>query len=420
MQPRLLTTALVMALTAAPAMAASQLTLLPPGPGDEVPVTLLARSTAPAPSRVGTLAAPPPMPVEHAPVSVNWPLPHNVAIQPRAQPFARPSHEYWRDVSASELQQGLNLPLTAPGAVIRLSPGSATLGAINPADVHLQLGTQTLDATHASLAVADATQLRAAGMAAPTSTVMLQLKPELGAGLATLRVPTARGRYVVHVYEPASPYAATARADHASLLQGQSLDVHVVLTDNGHALPLESVGGSLRAPDGHSTPLHYRRQADGSYAVTVNPQAIPATPGLWEVHSYTTSHDAKGGEIRRDTTTVFAAAVPDARFSGLANVHRASDAGIDIVLGVTARQASRYAASAVLYGRDASGKLVPAAYAQSAAWLSTGSGSLTLHYAPASLKGVGAPYELHDLRLDDQPALGQLERRAVALRFIAP
>lgn len=420
MQPRLLAGALAAALLAAPTFAASQLTLLPPRQGDEIPATLTARSAAPAPAAVGTLVAPPPMPVEHAPVSVNWPLPHDAAIQPRAEPYARPSREYWRDASASELQQGLVLPLTAPGAVIRLSPGSATLGTLNPADVHLQLGRQTLDAGHASLAVADTTQLRAAGMAAPAASLVLQLKPALGAGPATLRVPTARGRYVVHVYEPASPFVATARADRASLLQGQRLTVHVALDDSGHALPLSSVGGSLRAPDGRSTPLHYQRQNDGSYAVTITPQDIPATPGLWEVHSYTSSHDAAGGEIRRDTTTVFAAAVPDARYSGLASVRRAGDAGIDITLGVATRQASRYAASAVLYGRDASGKLVPAAYAQSAAWLSTGSGSLTLHYAPASLKSVDAPYELRDLRLDDQPALGQLERRAVALRFIAP
>ena len=64
--------------------------------------------------------------------------------------------------------------------------------------------------------------------------------------------------------------------------------------------------------------------------------------------------------------------------------------------------------------------MAPAAFAQSAAWLRPGDGTLTLHFDRASLQGIGAPYELHDLRLQDQPAVSLVERHALALRFDNP
>lgn len=417
MKPRILASALLAVCAATPALAATQ-ALLPPQSGDMVPTTLLARN---ATSRLtAASAAAPRMHVERMPLSVNWPLPHDDALQPQPQAFARSSREYWRDVSASELQQGLKLPLSAPGAIIRLSPGDRTVGKLDPAGVRLQLGRQSLTANSASSQVADAASLRAAGMDVPAASMVMQLKPELGTGVATLQVPAANGRYVVHVFEPQSPFTATARADRGDLLQGQSVHVRVALQDADREVPLSSVGGLLRAPDGSTTPLNFRRQADGSFTVDARPRSIPAAPGLWEVHSFTMGRDSAGNEIRRDTTTVFAAALPDARLSGLARTARSADRGIDIALGVTAQSASRYAVSAVLYGRGAGGQMVPTAFAQSAAWMQPGNGTLTLHYDASSLQGVGAPYELHDLRLQDQPAVGLLERRAVAMRFIAP
>jgi hypothetical protein len=417
MKPSILASAMFSLLGATAAHAAT-LTLLPPQSNDMVPTTLLARASG-AQISAGNLAAPR-VHVERAPISVSWPLAPDSSVQSVPQPFARSSREYWRDVSASELQKGLSLSLTAPGAIIRLSPGDGNVGKLDPSGVHVLIGRQSFNAVSASSQVADAATMHAAGMDVPAATVMMQLKPSLGAGVATLQVPAAAGRYVVHVLEPNSPFTVTATGDRDDMLLGHDVHVRVVLQDNGRDMPLTSVGGSLRAPDGSSTTLTFQRQADGSYVVDARPTHIPSTPGLWEVHSFTSGVDAAGQQIRRDTTTVFAASLPDARFSGIASTASTSDHGIDVKLGVTAQSASRYAASAVLYGRGSNGEMVPAAFAQSAAWLKAGSGQLTLHYDPTSLKGVGAPYELHDLRLQDQPAVSLLERRAVAMRFGQP
>lgn len=417
MKKGILASALLVIFAAAPAMAGTHV-LLPAQADDMVPVALQARSASTRLTAVS--AATTRTHVEHRPVSVSWPLAQDATLQAVPQPFSRSSREYWRDVSASELQQGLKLPLTAPGAIIRLSPGDRAVGKLDPAGVRLQLGRQSLSATAASSQIADAADLHAAGMDVPAASMVMRLKPELGTGIATLQVAAARGRYVVHVFEPQSPFTVTAKGDRDDLLLGQSVKVRVVLQDADRAMPLTSVGGQLRAPDGSITPLNFRRQADGSFTVDVRPRSIPTTPGLWEVHSFTQGTDSAGHEIRRDTTTVFAAARPDARLSGLARTAVATDRGIDISLGVNAVAASRYAVSAVLYGRGTDGRMVPAAYAQSANWMPAGNGQLTLHYDPHSLQGIGAPYELHDLRLQDQPAVGLLERRAVAMRFNQP
>lgn len=417
MKPSILASA-VFTLLGASAAHAATLTLLPQQSTDMVPTTLLARASV-VQTAASSIAAPR-VHVERAPISVSWPLPHDGNVQSVPQAFARSSREYWRDVSASELQQGLPLPLTAPGAIIRLSPGDGNVGKLDPNGVHLLMGRQSFTAISASSQVADAATMHAAGMDVPAATVMMQLKPSLGAGIATLQVPAAAGRYVVHVLEPNSPFTVTATGDRDDILLGHAVRVHVVMQDNGRDMPLSSVGGSLRAPDGSSTALSFQRQADGSYVVDARPTHIPSTPGLWEVHSFTSGVDAAGQQVRRDTTSVFAAAQPDASFSGIASTASTSDHGIDVRLGVTAQSASRYAASAVLYGRASNGEMVPAAFAQSAAWLKAGSGQLILHYDPTSLKGVGAPYELHDLRLQDQPAVSLLERRAVAMRFAQP
>ncbi len=419
MKRRILASALL-AVCASTTAFAGTLVLLPAQSTDLVPTTLLANNAAAAPQTSLAGARTPPVQMERQPVSISWALPHDRAIQSVTQPFARSSREYWMDVSATELQRGVPLPLTAPGAIIRLSPGDPIGGKLQTSKVRLQLGRQSMTLSQATSQLADAASLQAAGMDVPASSMVMKLRPELGSGLATLQAADASGRYVIHVFEPESSLEVTAQADRNALLLGGIVHVQVNMHDADKDAPLASVGGFLRAPDGSTSLLDYRQQRDGSFTVDAQPRNIPSALGLWEVHTFTAGIDANGDEVRRDTTTVFSAATPTARLSGMAKTSAAPDHGIDISVGVTAQSRSRFAVSAVLFGRDVHGEMVPAAFAQSAAVLHKGDSQLVLHYDPASLKGVTAPYELHDLRLQDQPALGLIERRALAMRFDTP
>ncbi|HET6433537.1 DUF4785 domain-containing protein [Dyella sp.] len=416
MKKQILLASLLALLVAGPVRADDR-AMLPATAGDLVPTHLLASE----PAAAGRLdARAPRMRIERRPVHVSWALPAGSALQPVPQPFARPSREYWTDVSATELQRGVELPLTAPGAVIRLSPSDVRGGRLQADGVQLRIGGHTLSGTRASRTVAGARTLAATGMTVPEASLVMQLRPELGAGPVRLQAAGASGRYVVHVFEPRSALTVTALADRDDLLLGQRLHVEVSLREGDRTRPLQAAGGFLRSPDGTTTVLDYRDDGAGHFSVDAVPLHASGVPGLWELHSFTVGDDGQGHAVRRDTTSVFAVAVPDARLSGLASTRRAADRGIDITLGLIAASGSRFAVSGVLYGRGGDGHLVAGAYAQSAAWVAPGDGALVLHFDPASLAGISAPYELRDLRLQDQPAVSTVERRALALRFAQP
>ncbi|WP_250901857.1 MULTISPECIES: DUF4785 domain-containing protein [unclassified Dyella] len=398
------------------AFAATQ-NLLPAQAGDLVPTLVHARMASPAAAVSSRLApAAPQVHEERQPIQVSWALNATESLQATPQAVRRESREYWREVSDTELQRGVDLSTTAPGAIIRVSPGQGGTR-LQPADLRLQVGGKRFDGNAATRHVADTAQLQAAGMEATDASMALQLRTELGAGRTTLQAPKAHGRYVVYVYEPQSPLVVEAQANRPELLLGGNLQVALNLRDGTQQRALGAATGVLRSPDGETTPLSFQRQADGSFVATASPAKQAAIPGLWEVQSTVTGTDANGREVRRNVNTAIAVAVPDARFIGNAEPQRASDGGVDIALGVDVRSGSRYAVSGVLYARGANGQQVPVAYAQSAAWLEAGSGELRLHFDPASLHGVAPPYELRDLRLQDQPAMGLVERRASALRF---
>ena len=398
------------------AFAATQ-NLLPPQAGDLVPTLVHARMASPTAAVSSRLApAAPQVHVERQPIQVSWALNSTAALEATPPPVRRESREYWREVSDTELQRGVELSTTAPGAIIRLSPGQG--GArIQPADLQLQIGGKRFDGNAATRHAADSAQLQAAGMDATEASMALQLRPELGAGRTMLQTSKARGRYVVYVYEPQSPLVVDAQASRPELLLGGNLQVSLNLRDGAQRRGLNEATGVLRSPDGDTTPVSFQRQSDGSYMATASPAKQANVPGLWELQSTVSGTDANGREVRRNVNTAFAVAVPDARFIGSAEPRKASDGGIDIALGVDVQSGSRYAVSGVLYGRGADGQATPVAYAQSAAWLEAGSGELHLHFDPASVHGAAPPYELRDLRLQDQPAMGLVERRASALRF---
>lgn len=392
--------------------------LLPAKQGDLVPQTL---RTVPARSAATptTNAAPATPGIDHRPVHVSWKLDASRSIDATPRPFERTSREYWQDASAKQLQQGLKLPTSAPGALVLVSPAGGTSGRIDPQKLQVTGAGRTLTGAQAITHAADSSQLHKAGMMVADGSVMMKLRTDLGAGPVTVKAGDAQGRYVVHVFEPGSPMVLHARTDRDTIDSGQSIGLNVHLENAGKAQAMDAVGGFLTAPDGHTRQLSFTRRADGSYHVDVQPDAAHADrPGLWEMHTFVSATDGSGRTVLRDATTAFAVSVADARLDGTTDVQADSDGNIDVRIGIRAVQASRYAVSGVLYGHDASGRLRPVAYAQSADWLEAGNGTIDLRFDAGALgNDVKAPYELHDLKLTDQAHMGILERRALALRF---
>ena len=365
--------------------------LLPPGTHDQVPTRLV---SVPAPAGQ----------FEHALVSFSWALdPHAALSEPAA--YVAESREYWQTVDGAELQRGMQLKTTAPGAVIRISPahGSASVDA---RDVNL---TRNGNAARIERA-ASAEALHAAGMDVDAGTAVVKLAREDNAGAYALHVAKAKGRYIVHVFEPDSDVVLKARADHQHVLGGETIAVSMDLARGGRSMPAQAEA-LLVAPDGSSRPISVTRDATGTLTARARlPVQADTAPGLWELQLF-----ANADGISRDARTAFGVSAPTAKLRGDVTVDASQ---LHVAVPLENASPGRYEVRGTLYATAADGSLAAVSEAHSAAWFEHGNGALVLTFDRSHVpSGYGAPYEVRDLELNDQTRMAPLESRSRAVRF---
>lgn len=362
----------------------------------------------------GVVSAPLPAgPLERAPVQFAWALDPSDAVHAPAVEVME-SRSFWRTVEAAQLQRGIDLPLSAPGAVIQLSPtaGARALGseALRVRDAGDQL---------MPLRAFQTAQLQQAGMAVAAGTTLLKLD---GGGVGTYRLQASggEGRYVLQVLEPDSPVVLRARTDSSVVMAGTRLGVQVSLdglqTAPGNlaaqlAASALAAEGLLVAPDGRSWTVPLRPARGGGLSAVVDvPEEGSQAPGLWELQVM-----AEQGGIARDTRLAFAVSRPTARLDGQIRARDRSQLRFPLQLGAP----GRYEVRATLFATGSDGQLRAVAQGHSAAWFNAaGRGELGLSFADVALPaGYGAPFELREVELHDQSRMAPIERRARALRF---
>ncbi|HSD17195.1 MAG TPA: DUF4785 domain-containing protein [Thermomonas sp.] len=365
--------------------------LLPAGASDQVPQRL---AVLPAPGGA----------IERKPVAFSWALDPDAALADSA-PFLAESREYWMTVEDTELRRGVPLRTTAPGALIRISPATGSAG-LRAGDFSVSAGARKVGIAQA----ADAEALRKAGMDASAGTQVIRLGDGSGAGRQLLRAANARGRYVVHVFEPTSDRVLFARADRNHALAGNRMRVAIGATDAGRRAGVASQA-LLVAPDGSSQPVTVSDAAGGGQeAVFTVPASAGTAQGLWELQVF-----GEVGDVPRDARTAFAVAQPTARFAGLFGVDAAN---LRVSLPVEAASPGRYEAHGTLYATAKDGSLRPVSQAHAAAWMDAGDGMLVLQFARTHLPaGYGAPFEVRHLELNDQGRMAPIEARERGARF---
>ncbi|AWV07191.1 DUF4785 domain-containing protein [Marilutibacter maris] len=379
------------ALLSAPLAANASQPLLPAGGGDQVPQRLTA-----APVPAGDF--------ERAPVSFSWPLDPNAELSAPA-PHAAESREFWMTVDGAELERGVDVGLTAPGALIRVSPARGA-APIAPGRLQMQQAGRAIPLQ----AMATDAQLRATGMAVNPGTAVVRADRSASAGRYRLQAAGADGRYVVHVFEPDSDLVLHAQPRRHHALENGRMQVDVRMQRGKQGIPARAEA-LLVAPDGESFPVRLRldRQGRGTADVRL-PAHHSRQPGLWELQVFTND-----GETARDARTAFAVAAPTARLDG---GFRADPGKLQIVLPVEAAAEGRYEVRGVLYATAPDGVRRPVSQSHSAAWLAAGDGALTLKFDPAHLpRGYHAPFEVRQLELHDQTRMAPLEVRERGLRF---
>ncbi len=385
---------LLLILPAAAARAQGEDRLLPAEPGD------LVITQARAVQRVPGGAA------ERAPIEFYQPLEADAVLSFDHSPFVAESREYWQRIDGAQLRQGYALALTAPGAIVLVSPavGAVPLRTDQIAIVSGGSRRAFADAAHT---LVDASALQAAGMDVRAGSVGFRLRDGLESD-ASVQVSGARGSYVLHVLEPRSNDVARLNAARDTVHAGGAIDVVIGLAGGAR---VDSANGLLVAPDGSSHDFVVTAGRQGLSGRVVIPDAIAAQPGLWDVR---VSIAAIKGQraFQRDVRTAVAVVAPTARLTGDIRRHnRRGDGAWVLTTGVDVATAGRYELRGVLYGTAANGVDVPLGVAHAAAWLAPGANELALTYPLPDRDGVSGPYALRDLRLSDQSAIAVLERR---------
>ncbi|WAS93424.1 DUF4785 domain-containing protein [Nannocystis punicea] len=400
-------------LLAAPTVAAA-----PAAPG--------ARLSAPEPGDVAgrelaTDVPAAPASIDRAPVAMSWPI-DQAADDLHSRPAAHraESRGWWRRADVAALTAGVPLPISEPGALLKLSPqdgapiGLDALELVDPQG-RVYRGADVLRP------LADPTHLRSAGASFAPGTAMFTLRPDLGAGAFVLRA-RLRAPVLVHVLERDAAVHLSLEPDSDLVLVGGRLQVRARLRDGAADLKARSIGGQLIAPDGEITRFALKRAADGSYRAEVPAPRRAAAPGV--LHTLQIDAEgvtARGVPVRRTATNAVSIAAPTARYTGDVAIEEVGDGRLRIHLPVEVGAASRFAATAVLHGTNRAGKLQPIGVGQAARWLEAGAGELVLEFDAATLGAAGlhGPYELRDLRLVDQGRLATVHRQARALTLPA-
>lgn len=330
------------------------------------------------------------------------------------------SRGYWVDTSGAELARGVDLPITAAGAVIRISALDAgSRVALSPESLSLSVNGRSVEAEFGSDGIATGSDMRSQGMSVPESSLAFQLSRDASAGLLTIghRGLPADQALVIHVHEPESPWVAQLGLSRQNMLSGEPLAFDLSIGDGRERLQPGSIQAVLVSPDAaQSWPLSVNR--NGQLVLDAAPLAARSQvgTGLYEAHVYTEAQ-IKGLTVRRDLTLALNIAPAIARFDGSAQDSRKD--GLSLTLGVETSAAGRYQVNAEIYGTDARGQLRPAAFVQSAAVLGAGRGQIQLDVGQnlLSSSGLSAPFEVRNLMLLDQGRMYLLEQRERALRI---
>ncbi len=331
------------------------------------------------------------------------------------------SRQYWLDVTGADLAGGVELPLTAPGAVIRISALDSDSGLeLDPDKLVLEFDGRPVSADFGPAQISSGADLRREGMPVPEDTLAFRLSDRIGAGTLTVRHEGVRGSLplVVHVHEPESEWVARLALERHNYLAGQPLDFEFSLGDGRQTIGADSIQAVLASPDARQTwPISTGR--DNSLAMAAAPLADidrPA-PGLYEAHVYVES-EYRGQTIRRDLRLALNIAPAIAHFSG--EVEHGRGDGLALVLGVDSAVSGRYQVNAEVMGTNERGELELLGFVQSASVLEAGGGQIELALDSDMLRasGLRAPFEVRNLQLLDQGRMFLLEEREQALRIM--
>jgi len=365
--------------------------------------------------------------IEQQAVHFSQKIPSNSQLSLQAKAYEAVSDEYWLEVTGEQLNKGLELAVSHPGALIRLSAKQVKNGAsafdlaIDPSKVQLLKNKQALAKPFKQ--TISQQQLATANIF-PNSSAM-QLDSSMGKGTFTLQVNqqlNAKQHYMVNVKEKNSPYKLHLSIGKQSYLAGEKITLDSYVNGlqsssiknspnsavNSQVTHLAKVANSayIKTPSGEKFTVNLQKH-NGKFQVQVPSSTLPAKRGaLYELYVSSQAND-QGVNIRRNAKVAFAIAQPTARMHGNYSV---SDNAAKVNLNVASE--GRYEVSALVYGSNENGVETPIMLSRSAYYLQPGEQAVVLKFDQKILaaSGLKAPYTVKQLRLMDQSRMALLQQ----------
>ena len=356
----------------------------------------------------------------------------NKPISFKAKGYTSISDEYWFETTGKQLKAGVELAISTPGALVRLSGKQAkgkystqTKG-IDPNSVQLFKNNKKLSAPFSQKV---SQQEFATANIFPNSSAM-KLNSKLGKGAFTLKVNDYlddNQRYLVNVKEKNAEHKLHLSLAKQSYMQGQKISFTSQLKTTSTNKAMLTQGrpvAYIKTPSGERKPLNFTENGN-QFQFTVPTNLTPAKRGqLFELH-VETENNTKGLKVKRNAKVAFAVAQPTARIETVAKLNYDSitvskdDAAlqktlapsfVDINLQVASE--GRYEVSAMIYGSTGKKLSVPFMLSRSAYYLTPGEHTVKLQLDTNIIKnsGLKAPYIVKNVRLMDQSRMALLQQ----------
>lgn len=337
------------------------------------------------------------------------------------------SDEYWLMVTGAELNQGIELPLTQGGSVIRLAPrwdkssGAPTAPkSIAPDAVQLSSAAGKTENKRLIRRAVDSESLASAGMDDDSSALLLNsdIKP----GLYRLQVAaalTATDNYLVNVKEKGSAYRLKLSTP-SSLEANTHLELELALENDKAMGSPRLASARLQQASGEQTPLQLS-QSGNSWRLQNEQLPMPSSNAGFSELVVDIETQVDNTLVRRTVKTAFKQFYPSARLAPEIKVGWQN--GLPSALNFTLElaQSGRFGVSAILTGMDSQGREIAILQSETAAWLTQEQNSLQL---PLNLEliqnsGLKPPYGVRAVELKDMGQMARLSYRDKALSFDA-
>jgi hypothetical protein len=347
------------------------------------------------------------------PISFSFALTPLDTLSLKPQTVETVSDEYWFTVSGKQLNAGVAVHTTVPGALIKISRQADTDQALN--GKFLSLYSATAPQLNLAEHIINEEDLGASGVFANTSAIKLdkQIKP----GKLSLKYTAALAsdsQFVIHVKEKNSKQRLSLSTAKQHYLQGEAVTFDAKMLNAQQALDMKSISAFVKAPSGKTTTVAVSVDAKGvtHLAATQLNQAQHTVEapinGLYELH-FSGMANFNGQQVIRTGKLAFAFSDTTAKLQQQ-KIQTITSAAPQTQFDLMVNEPGRYEIRAIVYGQTEQGLSKPIMETHSAQNLEAGAQSITMHFDQKLLQQstLKAPFVVKQVRLYDQTRMSQL------------